>query len=120
MNKKINNIKFTKTSEFYLMQGYYDESGQYHEEHFERVVLRDFPYNVRRALLSNLNKGNPYNALIYPAHRSIYVLLPMEHKDKFEQHTSNGEAKALLDFNAEIHAHPNNYLIWSRRNFFEE
>lgn len=119
MNKKINNTKFTKNSEIYLMKGYYNESGQYNEDPFEKVALKDFPNNVRRNLLSSLNKGYHLNALVFPMSRSIFVLLPVAYKDKFEQHIGDGEVKALLDFKADCIV-PNGYLLWAHRNFPKE
>ena len=116
---KINNTKFTKNSEIYIKKGCYDEGGQYNEEPFEKVVLREFSHNVRRKLISNWNKGSRINALICPRLKSIYAILPMEYKDEFQQCVEADELKALLDYNIDHITH-NGYLLWSRHDFSNE
>ena len=54
---KSQNTKFTKHSKIYIKKGYYDEGGQYNAEPFEKVVLREFPRDIRRDLIATLNKG---------------------------------------------------------------
>ena len=116
---KIHNTKFTKHSEIYIKKGSYDDGGQYHEEPFEKAVLREFPRDIRRDLISNLNKGYQCNALIFPEFRTIFVLVPETHKDKVEQQIEDDEVKLLLDYNADCDV-PHGYLLWAHRNFPNE
>ena len=116
---KIHNTKFTKHSKIYIKKGYYDEGGQYNEEPFDKVALRDFPRDVRRELITNLNKGYQCNALVFPEVRTIFVLVPEEHKDKVEQQIEDDEVKLLLDYNADCDV-PHGYLLWAHRNFPKE
>ena len=116
MNNKTKNIQLTKNAKVYFMSGYYDESGRYHEVPFEKVALRKFPNNVRRDLISNLNRGYDFNALIFPQFRSIYAFLPVEYEKDFERHIGAEELKALLDTNAD-YVVPHGHLFWAGRAF---
>jgi hypothetical protein len=116
---KINNTKFTKNSEIYIKEGYYDARGQYNVLPFEKAEMRYFYRKIRRHLLTNLNNGYLCNALILPAHRRIVVILPAGYTDKFEQQVEDDEVKALLDFHADYDV-PNGYLLWAHCNFPKE
>lgn len=119
MNKKSNNTKLAKNSKIYVVQGYYDERGQYHEAYFKNFALKKLPEDIHNDMLENLNKGCDITALIFPLFRSIFVLIQKERKNKFVRHIGEGIVRELLDSEL-ASSFPKTQIVWIGYNFSED
>ena len=119
MDKKTNATKLAKNSKIYVVQGYYDERGQYNEAYYKNFALKKLPEDIHNDMLENLNKGCDITAVIFPLFESIFALIPKERKNKFVRHIGDGVVKELLN-SALASSFPKTQIVWIGHNFSED